>query len=145
MRDGSNPQDGTIGSYHSANNSRDPAIHVARSEGSLFDESRDSLREIPVALLVNQSGLNYRVTRLSNSIVTTQYRVSFENVTSTQYVEASADPHEPSKRAAAAVAVREIVRPAPRGSQRNRRRLSCRIPHGTNFVHQLHLHGSTAN
>src|SRR2546430_15105640 len=99
MRDGSNPQDRTIGLYHTANNSGDPAIHVTRSERSLFDESRDSLREIPVALLVNQSGLNYRVTRLSNSIVTTQYRVSFENVTSTQYVEASADPHEPSKRA----------------------------------------------
>jgi hypothetical protein len=84
------------------------------------------LREIPVTLLVNQAWLNNWVTGLGDSIVTAEYGVPFQDVTGAQNIVCSPDAYETAKSTAAAVAVREIVRPTARGSQRNRWCLSCR-------------------
>ncbi len=101
--------------------------------------------KVSVTLLVDQPRLNDRITGLGNSIVTAGDRVPFEDVTGAQDIKCSADPYEGPESTAAALAVREIVRPAARSSQRNRWRLFGRVTHRANLIRQFHLHGYTAN
>src|SRR5215468_4234209 len=80
----SNSQNSAVGLHHSADHTCDGAIGVAGGYRSFFDQSADALRQKPVTLLVNQSGLDDRVAVPRNPPVTATHRVALKHMTRAQ-------------------------------------------------------------
>src|SRR4029453_17230236 len=96
-------------------------------------------------MLINQSGLDDRVTSLRYPVVTAEHGVAFQEMAGTQDVLSGSNSNESAECASTTVLIRKIVRPPARSSQKNGWRLLPCIAHCANFVHQLHLQRCTAD
>jgi hypothetical protein len=144
-RNRSDPKDSAIRADHAADDSCDGAIGVAMRQRASFHKRAYCLGEISITALIHEARLSDGITRLRDSVIATRNNVSFEHVTRAQNVLRVSDSHERSQGPGATVSVHKIIGPAARGPQPNWWRLSLRVAHGVNLIHQFDLHGCPSN